>query len=49
MRELTLIAATALITAIVTVWSMHALGTGAPAKTTAASASMSVMQMMKEF
>jgi hypothetical protein len=48
MRELTLITATALITALITVWSMHALGTGAPAKTTAASASMSVMQMMKE-
>jgi hypothetical protein len=48
MRELTLIAGTALITALVTVWSMHAVGTGAPARTTAASAAVSVMQMMKE-
>ena len=48
MREkISLITVTALITALITAWSMHALGTSAPAKTTFAPASMNIMQMMR--
>jgi len=48
MRDLSMIAATALITAIATIWSLHAIGTVAPHQPIAASASMNVMQMMRE-
>jgi hypothetical protein len=48
MREIALIAATALITALITAWGMHALGTSAPAKTSFAPASMNVMQLMRD-
>jgi hypothetical protein len=48
MRDISLIAATALITALITAWSMHALGTSAPAKPSFAPASMNVMQMMRD-
>ncbi|HEU0062190.1 MAG TPA: hypothetical protein VFR19_20085 [Hyphomicrobiaceae bacterium] len=48
MREISLMAATAVITALITAWSMHTVGTGMPSKATAASSSMSVMQMMRD-
>jgi hypothetical protein len=48
MREISLITATALITALITAWSMHTVGTGMPAKATAASTSMDIMQMMRD-
>ena len=48
MRDISLIAATALVTALITAWSMHGLSTGAPAKTGLAPASMNVMQMMRD-
>jgi len=48
MRELLLIAATALITALITAWSMHALGTSAPMRSSLAPASMNIMQMMRD-
>jgi hypothetical protein len=48
MREISLIAATALITAVITAWSMHAVGTGATAKTKFAPASMNILQMMRD-
>ena len=47
MRDLSLIAVTALITALITAWSMHAFGTIAPARTSFAPASMDVMKMMR--
>ena len=47
MREISLTAATAVITASITAWSMHTVGTGTPANTTAASTSMNIMQMMR--
>ena len=48
MRQISLMAATAVITALVTAWSMHTVGTGMPANTTAASTSMNIMQMMRD-
>jgi len=48
MREISLMAATALITALITAWSMHTVGTGMPSNTTAASSSMNIMQMMRD-
>jgi hypothetical protein len=48
MRDISMIAVTALITAIMTIWSMHAVGTGTPQRSTAASASMNIMQMMRD-
>jgi hypothetical protein len=47
MRDIAMIAATAMITALVTIWSMHAFGTTAPTTPTASRASMSIMQMMR--
>jgi hypothetical protein len=48
MREISLMAATAVITALITAWSMHTVGTSMPANTTAASTSMNIMQMMRD-
>jgi hypothetical protein len=48
MRETSIVAATAVITALITIWSMHALGTGMPGKPTADATSYSVMQMMRD-
>jgi hypothetical protein len=48
MREISLMAATAAVTALITAWSMHTVGTGMPANTTAASTSMNIMQMMRD-
>jgi hypothetical protein len=47
MREIVMIAATAVITALVTIWSMHAFGTNAPGTATANRASMNILQMMR--
>ena len=48
MREISLMAATALVTALLTVWSMHTVGTGTPAASKTAPASVSVLQMMRD-
>ena len=48
MRDIFMIAATALITAIATIWSLHAVGTTRPQKPAAAEASMTIMQMMRD-
>ena len=48
MRDISMIAATALITAIATIWSLHAVGTTTPQKPAAAGASMNFMQMMRD-
>ena len=48
MRDISLMAATAIVTAMITAWSMHTVGSGMPSKTTAASSSMSIMQMMRD-
>ena len=45
MRKISLLAATAAITALFTAWSMQ---TVVPAKTTEASTSMNIMQMMRD-
>jgi len=47
MREISLIAATALITALITAWSMHPVGTSAPPETTVAPAPVNIMEMMR--
>jgi hypothetical protein len=48
MREISLMAATALVTALLTAWGMYTVGTGMPAASKAAPASMSVLQMMRD-
>ena len=47
MRKIAMIAATAVITALVTAWTMHAVSTTSPAKAMAATPSLNVMQMMR--
>ncbi|HJZ30424.1 MAG TPA: hypothetical protein VKF35_04935 [Hyphomicrobiaceae bacterium] len=46
MREISLMAATAVITALITAWSMHPVGTDGAQKATVGSAP-TVMQMMR--
>jgi len=47
MRKLAMVAATAVITALVTIWSMHAVSTTTPAKAMVATPSLNIMQMMR--
>jgi len=47
MRKIAIIAGTAAITALVTVWTMHAVTTTSPAKAMASTPSLNVMQMMQ--
>jgi len=42
-----MVAATAVITALVTIWSMHAVSTTSPAKAMVATPSLNIMQMMR--
>jgi len=42
-----MVAATAVITALVTIWSMHAVSTTTPAKAMVATPSLNIMQMMR--
>ena len=49
MRKIALITATAVITVLVTVWSMHAVSTTSPAKAAMASTpSLNITQMMRD-
>ena len=48
MRNITLIAATAVTTALITVWTMHAVSTTSPAKAMSATPSLNIMQMMRD-
>ena len=47
MRKLAMVATTAVITALVTIWSMHAVSTTSPAKAMVATPSLNIMQMMR--
>jgi len=47
MRKIATIAATAVITALVTAWSIHAITTTSPAKAMASTPSLNIMQMMR--
>jgi len=48
MRKFAMIAATAVITALITAWSMYAASTTWPAKATASTTSLNIMQMMRD-
>ena len=48
MRKFVMIAATVVITALITAWSMYSVSTTWPAKATASTASLNIMQMMRE-
>ena len=48
MRKIAMIAATAVIIAFSTVWSMHVVNTTSPAKAMASTPSLNVMQMMRD-
>jgi len=48
MRKINMIAATAVITALITIWSMYAVSTTAPAKVAAPTPSLNIMQMMRD-
>jgi hypothetical protein len=48
MRKFVLIAATVVITALITAWSMYEVSTTSPAKATASTASLNIMQMMRD-
>jgi hypothetical protein len=48
MRKIAMIAATAVITALVTAWSMHTISTNSPAKAMATTPSLNIMQMMRD-
>jgi len=48
MRKIAMIAATAVITALITIWSMYAVSTTAPAKVATSTPSLNIMQMMRE-
>jgi hypothetical protein len=48
MRQLAMIAATAVTTALITVWSMSAVSTTAPAEVAASTPSLNIMQMMRD-
>jgi hypothetical protein len=48
MRKISMIAATALTTAVITVWSVHAVRTASPAKAMASTPSLNIMQMMRD-
>ena len=48
MRNITIIVATALTTALITVSSMHAVSTTSPAKAMASTPSLNIMQMTRD-
>jgi hypothetical protein len=48
MPKIAMIAATAVIIAFSTVWSMHAVNTTSPAKAMTSTPSLNVMQMMRD-
>ncbi len=48
MRNSTIIVATAVTTALITVWSMHAVSTTSPAKAMASVPSLNIMQMTRD-
>jgi hypothetical protein len=47
MRKVAMIAVTAVITVLITVWSMHAVSTPSPATAKASTTSLNIMQMMR--
>ncbi len=47
MRNITIIVATAVTTALITVWSMHAVSTASQAKAMASTPSLNIMQMTR--
>ena len=48
MRKFVMIAATVVITALITAWSMYEVSTTSPANATASTASLNIMQMMRD-
>jgi hypothetical protein len=47
MRNITIIFATAVTTALITIWSMHAVSTTSQAKAMASTPSLNIMQMTR--
>jgi hypothetical protein len=48
MRKITIIAAISVTTALITVWSMHAVSTTSPAKAMGSAPSLNIMQMTRD-